>query len=71
MEHLEDLLKQLANEDKNLTLTYDNEFDFYILEVYNLYGELVTAILGKTIKDTLEEYDTLGLKTTVPQVTPD
>ncbi len=52
---VDEILKVLATKNYYLVLIYDGEYNHYVTEILDPYGEIQSAGLGSTLSSSLED----------------
>lgn len=52
---VDEILKVLATKNYYLVLIYDGEYNHYVTEILDPYGEIQSAGLGSTLDSSLED----------------
>ena len=52
---VDEILKVLATKNYYLVLIYDGEYNHYVTEILDPYGEIQSAGLGSTLNSSLED----------------
>lgn len=56
-QELDRFLRDLGKDNLYLCLTHDGEYEIYISEVLDMYGELICAGLGNSLGSSIEDLE--------------